>query len=184
MLDGLDADWPSLDVMTERYFDLVMDHVSRNRSRAAQILGVGRQTIARMLARRDEGGAVFHPVHRETQKKNRAGRPLRELLSPRDRIDDVLDDLLGVPEPGRVEREAAERETEPVRSVKMKAIWQDIQVWAYAAATLEALEGNRRLQALQEWRDGRGKRSVWYMQAGREIGGADEVDWTHFPGSA
>lgn len=173
MPDEIDEDWPTLDVMTQRYFDLVMERVSWNRARAAGILGIDRQTIRRMAARRGAEGAIFHPVHRDTQKTNRAAKRLREM--PPDRVDDVLDDLLGAsPSPQE------QRERRPMRPER-RTLWQDVQVWTYASSTVEPLEGNRRLLALLEWKGGASKKSIWFMHAGREITRAEEVDWTRFP---
>jgi hypothetical protein len=203
MPEPTDADWPSLDVMTARYLALVMDRVANNRTHAAKLLGVDRRTIVRMLARRDAGGSIFHPVEPEKQKRNRASGARREPAS--DRIDAAIDALLGAPPPNGEEvfvaghdEEAApesEREDQPtagggaareqeartMMTRSTQASWDEIQVWAFGGGTLEGLEGDRRLAALYEWKEGRGKRSVWFTKSAREITAAAEVDWARFP---
>lgn len=166
MPDRIDADWPTLDVISERYFDAVMRHVSQNRRRAAQILGVDRRTVMRMLARRRAGGALFRSVEPAPRPPRRAPRRDRDV--PPARVDAVLDGVLG----GHVAQ---------VASASAKPSWRQIKLWGFEGRTLSSLVGNRRLRALLAWKDGRPERSVWYMRGGRELTSADDVDWTHFP---
>ena len=42
------GDWPTLDLLSERYVGRVLDHVNDNKSRAAQLLGVDRRTVSRL----------------------------------------------------------------------------------------------------------------------------------------
>jgi hypothetical protein len=42
--------WPTLDALSVRYVERVLDHTHNNRTRAASVLGVDRRTIARLLA--------------------------------------------------------------------------------------------------------------------------------------
>lgn len=50
---GIEADWPTMDVLQSRYIDKVMARVQGNKSAAARILGVDRRTIQRLFPRPD-----------------------------------------------------------------------------------------------------------------------------------
>ncbi len=47
----LDADWPTLAVLSRRYIDRALHHTSGNKTRAADLLGIDRRTLNRILAR-------------------------------------------------------------------------------------------------------------------------------------
>jgi DNA-binding protein Fis len=47
----LTDDWPSLDVLRLRYIAQVLDRSSGNKTRAADVLGIDRRTLNRILAR-------------------------------------------------------------------------------------------------------------------------------------
>lgn len=47
----LDADWPSLAVLSRRYIDQALKHTGGNKTRAADLLGIDRRTLNRILAR-------------------------------------------------------------------------------------------------------------------------------------
>jgi hypothetical protein len=94
VLDRIDADWPTLDVLTERYCDRVLNHVSQNRTRAAEMLGVDRRTVTRMLARRRTRGGLAGAARPATPRP--APEP-KERPAPRPasigRIDAMIDRL-------------------------------------------------------------------------------------------
>ncbi len=50
-LAALEADWPSLAVLSRRYIDKALDHTRGNKTRAADLLGIDRRTLNRILAR-------------------------------------------------------------------------------------------------------------------------------------
>src|SRR6516162_3589908 len=47
----LDADWPTLAVLSRRYIDRALEHTRGNKTRAADLLGIDRRTLNRILAR-------------------------------------------------------------------------------------------------------------------------------------
>jgi Fis family transcriptional regulator, factor for inversion stimulation protein len=47
----LDADWPTLSVLSRRYIDQALKHTGGNKTRAADLLGIDRRTLNRILAR-------------------------------------------------------------------------------------------------------------------------------------
>jgi DNA-binding NtrC family response regulator len=47
----LDADWPTLAVLSRRYIDRALEHTHGNKTRAADLLGIDRRTLNRILAR-------------------------------------------------------------------------------------------------------------------------------------
>jgi DNA-binding NtrC family response regulator len=47
----LDVDWPTLAVLSRRYIDRALDHTHGNKTRAADLLGIDRRTLNRILAR-------------------------------------------------------------------------------------------------------------------------------------
>jgi DNA-binding NtrC family response regulator len=47
----LDADWPTLSILSRRYIDRALQHTHGNKTRAADLLGIDRRTLNRILAR-------------------------------------------------------------------------------------------------------------------------------------
>lgn len=47
----LDGDWPTLAVLSRRYIDRALEHTRGNKTRAADLLGIDRRTLNRILAR-------------------------------------------------------------------------------------------------------------------------------------
>lgn len=45
------SDWPTLDVLRLRYIDRVLERAGGNKTRAADMLGIDRRTLNRILAR-------------------------------------------------------------------------------------------------------------------------------------
>ena len=56
----IDDDWPTLDELSLRYLHRVMDRTRGNKTKAAEILGIDRRTVIRILAkvRRDQEAAA------------------------------------------------------------------------------------------------------------------------------
>lgn len=50
-IDAPDAEWPTLDVLRLRYLHRAIDHMGGNKTRAAELLGIDRRTLNRILAR-------------------------------------------------------------------------------------------------------------------------------------
>jgi DNA-binding NtrC family response regulator len=48
---SLDGDWPTLAVLSRRYIDRALSHTKNNKTRAAELLGIDRRTLNRILAR-------------------------------------------------------------------------------------------------------------------------------------
>ena len=48
---ALDDDWPTLAVLSRRYIGRALEHTSGNKTRAADLLGIDRRTLNRILAR-------------------------------------------------------------------------------------------------------------------------------------
>jgi Fis family transcriptional regulator, factor for inversion stimulation protein len=48
---ALDADWPTLSVLSRRYIDRALSKTGGNKTRAADLLGIDRRTLNRILAR-------------------------------------------------------------------------------------------------------------------------------------
>ena len=44
-------DWPTLDVLRLRYIHRAIEHTGNNKTRAAELLGIDRRTLNRILAR-------------------------------------------------------------------------------------------------------------------------------------
>ncbi len=44
-------DWPTLDVLRLRYIHRAIEHTNNNKTRAAELLGIDRRTLNRILAR-------------------------------------------------------------------------------------------------------------------------------------
>lgn len=47
----LDDDWPTLSVLSKRYIHRALAHTGGNKTRAADLLGIDRRTLNRILAR-------------------------------------------------------------------------------------------------------------------------------------
>jgi ActR/RegA family two-component response regulator len=45
------TDWPTLDVLRLRYIHRAIEHTNNNKTRAAELLGIDRRTLNRILAR-------------------------------------------------------------------------------------------------------------------------------------
>ncbi len=48
---SLEADWPTLAVLSRRYIDRALQHTHGNKTRAADLLGIDRRTLNRILSR-------------------------------------------------------------------------------------------------------------------------------------
>ncbi|APR84870.1 Hypothetical protein A7982_10219 [Minicystis rosea] len=57
-LDAPDAEWPTLDVLRLRYLHRAIEHMGGNKTRAAELLGIDRRTLNRILARERRRNAV------------------------------------------------------------------------------------------------------------------------------
>ncbi len=56
-------DWPTLDVLRLRYIHRAIEHTNNNKTRAAELLGIDRRTLNRILAReraRRRGAEATH----------------------------------------------------------------------------------------------------------------------------
>jgi len=51
----LDTDWPTLDELSLRYLHRVIEHAKGNKTRAAEMLGIDRRTVSRILAKVERG---------------------------------------------------------------------------------------------------------------------------------
>jgi Fis family transcriptional regulator, factor for inversion stimulation protein len=58
-------DWPTLDALSLRYVGRVLERVKDNRTRAAEVLGVDRRTVSRLVAAAREG----QPTAMKTQQR-------------------------------------------------------------------------------------------------------------------
>jgi hypothetical protein len=52
---SLDADWPTLDELSLRYMQRVLAHTRGNKTKAAELLGIDRRTVTRILAQVAQG---------------------------------------------------------------------------------------------------------------------------------
>ena len=50
-LTDLDADWPTLSLLSRRYINRALGHTQGNKTRAADMLGIDRRTLNRIMAR-------------------------------------------------------------------------------------------------------------------------------------
>jgi ActR/RegA family two-component response regulator len=60
------SDWPTLDVLRLRYIHRAIEHTGNNKTRAAELLGIDRRTLNRILAReraRRRVGGVAENTH-------------------------------------------------------------------------------------------------------------------------
>jgi DNA-binding NtrC family response regulator len=58
-------DWPTLDILRLRYIHRAIAHTNNNKTRAAELLGIDRRTLNRILAReraRQRAGGADAPV--------------------------------------------------------------------------------------------------------------------------
>jgi DNA-binding NtrC family response regulator len=49
--ETLEADWPTLATLSRRYIDRALQHTRGNKTRAADLLGIDRRTLNRILLR-------------------------------------------------------------------------------------------------------------------------------------
>src|SRR6185312_14312582 len=54
--DALDADWPTLDELSLRYLHRVIEHAKGNKTKAAEMLGIDRRTVSRILTKVSKQG--------------------------------------------------------------------------------------------------------------------------------
>jgi DNA-binding NtrC family response regulator len=47
----IDADWPTLDELSLRYLHRVIERANGNKTKAAEMLGIDRRTLSRILAK-------------------------------------------------------------------------------------------------------------------------------------
>jgi ActR/RegA family two-component response regulator len=52
----IDADWPTLDELSLRYLHRVIAHSNGNKTKAAEVLGIDRRTVSRILAKVSKNG--------------------------------------------------------------------------------------------------------------------------------
>jgi ActR/RegA family two-component response regulator len=73
----LTEDWPTLDVLRLRYIHRVLEQNGNNKTRAADMLGIDRRTLNRILARernkKEAAARNYRPV----------GAPLNGAVAPR-----------------------------------------------------------------------------------------------------
>ena len=50
-LGSLEGDWPTLSVLSRRYIDRALGHTHGNKTRAADMLGIDRRTLNRIMVR-------------------------------------------------------------------------------------------------------------------------------------
>ncbi len=55
-IDAIDADWPTLDELSLRYLRRVIAHANGNKTKAAEMLGIDRRTVSRILAKVHKNG--------------------------------------------------------------------------------------------------------------------------------
>jgi DNA-binding NtrC family response regulator len=55
-VDSPDAEWPTLEEVMQSYLTRALERSGGRKGRAAEILGVDRRTVNRMLARRSKSG--------------------------------------------------------------------------------------------------------------------------------
>jgi DNA-binding NtrC family response regulator len=47
----IEADWPTLSLLSRRYIDRALAHTAGNKTRAAELLGIDRRTLNRIMVR-------------------------------------------------------------------------------------------------------------------------------------
>ncbi len=55
---AIDADWPTLDELSLRYLHRVIAHAKGNKTKAAELLGIDRRTVSRILSKVSTQGRV------------------------------------------------------------------------------------------------------------------------------
>lgn len=53
---ALDDDWPTLDELSLRYLHRVIEHAKGNKTKAAEVLGIDRRTVSRILSKASRQG--------------------------------------------------------------------------------------------------------------------------------
>ena len=53
---SLDDDWPTLDELSLRYLHRVIEHSKGNKTKAAEVLGIDRRTVSRILSKASRQG--------------------------------------------------------------------------------------------------------------------------------
>ena len=53
---AIDADWPTLDELSLRYLHRVIEHARGNKTKAAEMLGIDRRTVSRILTKVSKQG--------------------------------------------------------------------------------------------------------------------------------
>jgi Fis family transcriptional regulator, factor for inversion stimulation protein len=53
---SLDDDWPTLDELSLRYLHRVIEHAKGNKTKAAEVLGIDRRTVSRILSKASRQG--------------------------------------------------------------------------------------------------------------------------------
>jgi len=53
---ALDGDWPTLDELSLRYLHRVIEHSRGNKTKAAEVLGIDRRTVSRILSKASRQG--------------------------------------------------------------------------------------------------------------------------------
>ena len=74
----LTNDWPTLDVLRLRYIAHVLEHNGGHTMRAAEVLGIDRRTLTRILAReraKQAAAARFQPVRLVTLRPKASPEP-------------------------------------------------------------------------------------------------------------
>jgi DNA-binding NtrC family response regulator len=54
--ESLDGDWPTLDELSLRYLHRVIEHAKGNKTKAAEMLGIDRRTVSRILTKVSKQG--------------------------------------------------------------------------------------------------------------------------------
>lgn len=53
---AIEDDWPTLDELSLRYLHRVIEHSKGNKTKAAEVLGIDRRTVSRILAKASRQG--------------------------------------------------------------------------------------------------------------------------------
>jgi DNA-binding NtrC family response regulator len=53
---AIDGDWPTLDELSLRYLHRVIEHARGNKTKAAEMLGIDRRTVSRILTKVSKQG--------------------------------------------------------------------------------------------------------------------------------
>jgi DNA-binding NtrC family response regulator len=65
--DALDEGWPTLDELSLRYLHRVIAHAHGNKTKAAEMLGIDRRTVSRILGKVGKHGGA--PTMQTTNRK-------------------------------------------------------------------------------------------------------------------